>query len=31
MKETKAEIVLFETEDKSVSLSVEVKNETRRD
>lgn len=28
MKETKAEIVLFETEDKSVSLPVEVKNET---
>ncbi len=28
MKETKAEIVLFETKDKSVSLPVEVKNET---
>ncbi len=28
MKDTKAEIVLFETEDKSVSLPVEVKNET---
>ncbi len=28
MKETKAEIVLFETEDKRVSLPVEVKNET---
>ena len=28
MKETKAEIVLFETKDKSISLPVEVKNET---
>jgi len=28
MKDTKAEIVLFETKDKSVSLTVEVKNET---
>lgn len=28
MKETNAEIVLFETADKSVSLPVEMKNET---